>query len=346
MMRIVPIVSAALLTLVPATPLWTEGRPAAPPVAASAAPVALPAADSDPAPEEPAGFASGRLDLDLSFGDQPVPYDVMGVFCLPGETVPVVLATPDSGVALAALAGEVATLAPGRWIWTAPADPGLSVLHLTGPDGRARATLNAFVMVPYAEMRSGLLRGYRIGSYPAPRHGRELTDGRPRGFVAITEDTRSALVSPHFELGQFACKSGPDLPKYAVVQPRLVLRLEGLLEAANRSGLRARTFELMSAYRTPLYNRAIGNPTTFTRHQYGDAADIFIDEFPRDGRMDDLNRDGRFDRADALLLHRLAVETEHAADHRGAPGGLSAYSPNHAHGGFVHVDTRGYAARW
>lgn len=102
----------------------------------------------------------------------------------------------------------------------------------------------------------------------------------------------------------------------------------------------------MSAYRTPEYNRSIGNPTTFTRHQYGDAADIFIDEHPADGRMDDLDHDGRLDRKNALVLHRLAEETEGTPEAGSRVGGLSAYSANHSHGPFVHVDTRGYAARW
>src|SRR5205085_10066581 len=127
---------------------------------------------------------------------------------------------------------------------------------------------------------------------------------------------------------------------------RRLLRLEGLLQAANDRGLPAKTFQFMSAYRTPLYNRGIGNVTSFTRHQYGDAADIFVDDLPRDGRMDDLNGDGRFDRADAMVLQKIAAETETTAVAGGVHGGLSAYAPTHSHGAFVHVDTRGFIARW
>jgi hypothetical protein len=199
-------------------------------------------------------------------------------------------------------------------------------------------------MVPYAEMKHGLLRGYRIGGYPAPRP--DQAEERPRGFVTITDETAALELSPHFRLGQFACRSGEGLPKYAVIQPRLLLRLEGLLELANLSGIRAGTFELLSAYRTPLYNREIGNVTTFTRHQYGDAADIYVDESPRDGRMDDLNHDGRFDAADARVLERLAAATEDVSTNGGTEGGLAAYRATGGHGAFVHVDTRGYRVRW
>lgn len=329
---------AILAALVaPARPIWTSDLSASP---AIVSPVEGPAT-----PADSGGFATGRSGLDLRFGDQAVPYDVMGVFSLPGETVPVVLQDPDASWDVTAEGGTLVAAAPGQWTWTAPSEPGVTVIRVAR-DGAPVVTLHAFVMVPYEEMRAGMLRGYRIGAYPAPRRGHEARDARPAGFVAITEATRDLAVSPHFRLGQFACKAGEDLPKFAVVQPRLLLRLEGLLEEANRNGLTASTFQLMSAYRTPLYNRSIGNTTSFTRHQYGDAADIFVDEQPRDGRMDDLNRDGRTDRGDALVLHRLADATEDSTAQGGIAGGLSAYSPNHAHGPFVHVDTRGHVARW
>ena len=47
----------------------------------------------------------------------------------------------------------------------------------------------------------------------------------------------------------------------------------------------------MSGYRTPFYNRSIGNQTRFSRHVYGDAADIYADD-DGDGKMDDLDGDG------------------------------------------------------
>ena len=292
------------------------------------------------------GFAADRSDLDLHFGAQPVPYRVMGVFALPAEDVSVEIGAGVPGYRLEASNGTVRDLGGNRWSWVAPASSGTAVLRVRRPDGTEAVTLNAFVMVPYAEMKRGSLNGYEIGEYPAPRAGRSDLYMRPRGFVAITAETQKIQLSPHFQLGQFACKSGAGLPKYAVVQPRLLLRLEGLLETANREGIHAHTFQVMSAYRTPRYNRSIGNVTTFTRHQYGDAADIFVDEQPVDGRMDDLNHDGRFDRGDALVLSRMAAETENVPEDGGVKGGLSAYEPNRSHGPFVHVDTRGYVARW
>ena len=38
-----------------------------------------------------------------------------------------------------------------------------------------------------------------------------------------------------------------------------------------------------------------------SRHQYGDAADVFVDN-DRNGRLDDLNRDGRVDTRDVTVM--------------------------------------------
>ncbi|HEY5622313.1 MAG TPA: D-Ala-D-Ala carboxypeptidase family metallohydrolase, partial [Gammaproteobacteria bacterium] len=60
-------------------------------------------------------------------------------------------------------------------------------------------------------------------------------------------------------------------------------------------------------YRTPFYNRAIGNVPN-SRHVFGGAADIFLDRAPRDGQMDDINFDGIEDFRDAQRLYQIAHE--------------------------------------
>jgi hypothetical protein len=76
---------------------------------------------------------------------------------------------------------------------------------------------------------------------------------------------------------------------------------------------------------------------------YGDAADIFIDN-NRDGRMDDLNHDGKVNIADARVI--LAAANRVEAAHPSLIGGVGVYSGTSAHGPFTHIDTRGYPARW
>ena len=80
----------------------------------------------------------------------------------------------------------------------------------------------------------------------------------------------------------------------------LLLKLEMLRREMNMNSINVSNMVIMSGYRTPQYNKAIGN-VKFSRHVYGDAADIFVDN---DGnyRMDDLNKDGAVSIKDAGFL--------------------------------------------
>ena len=78
-----------------------------------------------------------------------------------------------------------------------------------------------------------------------------------------------------------------------MLKERLPLKLEAVLERVNALGFKADTLHVMSAYRTPYYNHAIGD-VKYSMHQWGSAADIYIDPHKKN-RMEDLNRDGRVD---------------------------------------------------
>ena len=80
-----------------------------------------------------------------------------------------------------------------------------------------------------------------------------------------------------------------------------------------------------------------------SRHQYGDAADVWVDN-DGDWYMDDLNRDGRSDTGDVRVMLRAveAVERKYPE----LLGGAGIYRDNGAHGPFIHIDTRGSKARW
>ena len=103
----------------------------------------------------------------------------------------------------------------------------------------------------------------------------------------------------------------------------------------------------MSGFRTPQYNSLgvgrAGGRARDSRHMYGDAADVYVDA-DGDGRMDDLDRDGRITVKDAGWLARVAEEVE--ADYPAMTGGIGVYRANAVHGPFVHVDVRGTPARW
>lgn len=234
---------------------------------------------------------------------------------------------------LTVLPGESVTLDVGgrRWDWTAPRVPGLYPIEVDS------ITVQAFVLTPASRMRGEYLNGYRIGRYPTkPLRGLDIYRA-PGGFIEITRANENTFVSPHFQLKQFVCKQGGAYPRYVVLNEQLIERLETLLAIANDAGINASTFHVMSGYRTPAYNRAIGN-VPYSRHTWGSAADIFVDS-DRDGRMDDLNRDGESDIRDAEILYRLFEGPQ-------ASGGMGKYEPTAAHGPFVHVDVRDRRARW
>lgn len=266
--------------------------------------------------------------------------------------------TPGAVLTLAAYDPETQTPLPVRWTisdgaiahgardarWKAPAQPGVYPLTGTAQVGNRefRRQINAFVTVPAAHARNGVINGYRIGRYPAlmlastPRNvSRSARPSQlPEGFIKLDATSRKAKLSRHFTLGQFETKDGNRPEKYMFVSPRLIEKLERIVDALNAEGYKANGLRIMSGYRTPAYNAAIGNKTTLSRHTYGDAADVLADDW--DG-------DGKITKADAQILYRIADRLDRETHLK---GGLSLYPPNSAHGWFVHIDTRGKASRW
>lgn len=275
------------------------------------------------------------------------PVRVRVLTVLPGETVTLEVVNRELGSDYVAqpAGGQLVPLGAGSWEWKSPPAPGLYPIQVGATDGGKSIMLQAFVMVPFDELQGGLLNGYRIGRYPEkPLRG--LADYLPpAGFIEVTRENENALVSPHFRLGQFLCKQTAGSRKYIVLNKRLPLALEYILKRVNEAGLRATTFTIMSGYRTPAYNASLGN-VQYSMHQWGGAADIFIDE-NGDGIMDDLNGDRRSDFRDAELLYRLIDEASALPEAQGLIGGLGKYRATSAHGPFVHVDVRqGRKARW
>lgn len=318
-------------------------------------------ADTDEIPidaDEDCGLDAGALDEDgragdspwtaqrvtfaLRFGEEVNPHRLMSAFVMPGETLELqpVLSDRRSRFRVDADAGEVARREGGGWTWTAPSEPGVWCLRVTDVEADETMCLNTFVLTPYDG--SEIFNGYRIGSYPG---GGGEESVRPRGFVEVTEENKDTWLTPHLQLKQFLCKQESGWPKYLVLHTRLLLKLEMLLEEVNGQGIPADSFYVMSAYRTPFYNRSIGNDTTFSRHTFGDAADIFIDR-NRNGKMDDLDGDRKVTVADARLLYSMVDRMEKESWYRPFVGGLGLYPPAPHRGPFIHVDTRGRPARW
>ncbi len=206
-------------------------------------------------------------------------------------------------------------------------------------------TLTLVSVVPYSAMRDGNLDGYRVGEYNAvPLKGLEQYE-QPKGFIRLSNLNAGLWISDHYRLRDFQCKLD-GTTKFLVVRPDALLKLEILQhELQTQHGLKFDKFTIMSGYRTPFYNAKIGNETSYSRHLYGDAMDIYIDQ-DRNGAMDDVNHDGRVDTSDARFLLRVAEQIDESAEWGWLKGGAGVYHANAAHGPYIHVDARGYVARW
>lgn len=288
-------------------------------------------------------YDPGESGFAMKVRDVRVTHRVLAVTALPGEALQL---RPEAGdgvtFTLRYESGGARTVSPGVWEWAAPDRPGLYPLRMETSTGES-IHLNVLVMYARERVRDGALNGYAIGSYRSRPLKGDPVYLPPVGFVEASAGNEDVLVSPHFTLGQFLCKQ-PGQPRYLAFSVPLVQKLEIVLAAVNEAGYSTNSLYVMSGFRTPAYNAAIGNKTVYSRHLWGDAADIFVD-VDGDRQMDDLNRDGRSDVRDARVLYDIVDRLDRHGSAAKA-GGLGAYKRNAAHGPFVHVDARGTPARW
>jgi hypothetical protein len=289
-------------------------------------------------------FSSGQLSFAVDVDGERSAYSNFFAPVLPGENIELrIVDAADGEFAIDSEAGHVVAAGAGTWQWRAPKTVGVYPLRIVRKAGGESMTLRLFVQAPISAIKRGRLNGYRMDNYPKPLQGQPMYEP-PVGFIEVTQANENTPLSPHFTLKQFLCKQEGGYPKYVALQPRLLLKLEAVLQAVNARGIRADSFFVMSGYRTPYYNHTLDN-VPYSRHVWGDAADVFVDAKPRDGRMDDLNGDGKVNRADAAHLYKIADEVSRNAQPQ-LVGGVGEYDSTAAHGPFVHIDARGSQARW
>ncbi len=232
----------------------------------------------------------------------------------------------------------------------APRTPGVwNVLVAMRGAVRSVPDLAVLTLVPLSEKRQGRIGSYNIGSWPYERGGRPRSAAYapPRGLVRVTPENLDLQVSEHFRLRDFVTKGQQNVwPKYVALSPRLLDKLELTIQELNASGVPVQHVGTISGFRTPSYNAGGGDTSgrgALSRHMYGDAMDWYVDN-DRNGSMDDLNGDGRINKEDARVIGLAAERVE--KKHPDLVGGIGLYAPTGAHNGFVHIDTRGYRARW
>lgn len=279
-----------------------------------------------------------RAPFSLQIGDIETNLETISIMVMPGERVLIQADVPLG------INQDHSIARNGAWEWKAPKKPGLYSLKLTHE--ARHISLHIFVLTPFDTAVEESIGTFKIGSYQQSLFKGQKSYAPPQGFIAVTEQMRDIQISPHFTLGQFICKQENDNGiSYALINPAMLLKLERLLEVVNDAGHPAKSFHIMSGFRTPWYNASIGNKTSVSRHLYGDGVDLFIDE-DGDNYMDDLNGDGVSNKADAQILYSLAslLSAENIDDWKG--GGLSLYKEKPHRGPFIHLDARGYQARW
>ena len=214
--------------------------------------------------------------------------------------------------------------------------------------------VNLISLRPRADKRNGRVGLYYIGNWPgetgrvsAPKRAPADRYRPPSGFIEVTQENADTRVSEHFRLRDFLTHDQASVwPKFLVLEMRNVDKLELVLNDLESRGIDVKGVRVMSGFRTPQYNKGGGNTggrAGLSRHMYGDAADVFIDS-NGDGVMDDLNRDGRSTIADARVVSEAVDRVE--AAHPELIGGAGVYPAASGHGPFIHIDTRGYRARW
>ncbi len=290
------------------------------------------------------GYHSERTCFSVKYRGEESSYKVTPLFVLPSEDVQIQIATIDPDATFN-VGAEWKAHGKSTWVWKAPRKTGLYPSKIVESKSGETMMLNMFVMIPYGKVKSDTINGYRIGRYPKIPATKKFSYELPRGYIEVTKANRDTMISPHFKLGQFLCKQEGQYPKYVVLRERLVLKLEYMLEAVNAEGIPARTFTVMSGYRTPYYNTALNN-VRYSRHMWGDAADIYINNDSRNDVMDDLNGDGKRDAKDAEMLYDIVDELKDNPAFKPYIGGLGWYKPTKMHGPFVHVDARGTPAHW
>jgi uncharacterized protein YcbK (DUF882 family) len=246
--------------------------------------------------------------------------------------------------------GEVVpkdTAAPSAGIW--------NVALAVGNAIRPIADFSVIRELPFSAKQRGRIGLYYIGNWPAERaRGRvgpskapSASYANPSGFIQVTEDNADTYVSEHFTLRNFLTHDQPNVwPKYLVLQIQLIDKLELVLSDLKSRGVDVSGVHVLSGFRTPRYNASGGNTAgraDLSRHMYGDAADIFIDS-DGNGVMDDLDHDGRITMGDSKVVEAAVSRVE--AAHPELVGGAGIYPAGPGHGPFIHIDTRGYRARW
>jgi hypothetical protein len=264
--------------------------------------------------------------------------DRYSIVAMPGETLTLRLADGGEDASWVFEGGSPARASGSSVVWTAPRSHGVLSMDVETAD--ASCAFSVILPVDSRRWRTESLNSFPIGSYGDGNDRSAL----PSHFVELTAGNSGTRLSTHMSLGEFLGHIEGAYPQYMALDMRLIDKIETGLRMMSEEHLCPLDVAIISGFRTPVYNRRIGNETDRSLHLYGGAADIWVESFPPNGLMDDVDRNKRVDVFDGEFV----VETFRTAEALGlcSVGGISAYRWTSTHGPFVHVDVRGSQASW
>jgi uncharacterized protein YcbK (DUF882 family) len=130
-------------------------------------------------------------------------------------------------------------------------------------------------------------------------------------------------LTKNFSKSEFECKCGCEMPQDVLDNIKIVA--EQLQIVQNRLG---KEIKINSAYRCPKHNKSIGGVYKIVNGKRIETSEHVL------GKASDIVVDGISPKNIFLLLNMMMVDKEIKT------GGLGLYNT------FVHIDFRGYIARW
>ena len=283
-------------------------------------------------------FAQAQNTSPLKVNDIPLDFDLLSFSLLPNDSA--FIETTDGSTFQITNENGI-DISVSNMYWKADGGSGIYSIHIENNSKSYK--VNFIVMDTFEEIKN-TPNDFTIGTYPAKAYKNLAQYEAPKGMIKVTKENQDTFLTQHFQLKDFLVKQGSGYPKYVLVSPKLLYKLELIIAKLKEQDYHVGNMHIMSGYRTPYYNAKIGNGKS-SRHIYGDAADIFLDN-DNNQAMDDLNKDGKISIHDAQILGKIIENIDKDAQYKWLIGGLGIYNGNGAHRGFVHVDTRGYKARW
>ena len=192
------------------------------------------------------------------------------------------------------------------------------------------------------------MNSFYLGNYPKPKGKYKHLYKIPSFFYKITTANAALYLSKSFKVGELAIDKKSGFPQYVAFDYHLLKKLELIKQELIKRKKPNNLVFIGGAFITPVnniirYKKSQGMVASMSRHMYGDAVDFTVDD-DLDGEMDDINGDGKIDFLDAKYIEKIITNLEKKT--RCKVGGVGLYAPPKNDIVQIHVDTRGYRARW